>query len=54
MADRKNYSAGEIVDVPEGTIVTRPDGSTKTVTGTQYVLDVEGDFKLGDREVSAK
>lgn len=54
MAERKNFTVGETVEVPEGATVTRPDGSQIMVTGGLYVLDVAGDFKLGEREVTAK
>lgn len=54
MAERKNFKVGETVEVPEGAVVRRPDGSERPVTGGLYVLDVEGDYLLGGREVSAK
>ncbi|HTW15137.1 MAG TPA: hypothetical protein VMF51_08405 [Nocardioides sp.] len=54
MAERKNFAVGETVEVPEGTVVRRPDGSERPVTGGLYVLDVPGTFVLGEREVTAK
>lgn len=54
MAGRKNFKVGESIDVVDGSVVTRPDGSENTVTGTTYVLDVEGTFRLGEREVTVK
>jgi hypothetical protein len=54
MAERKNFTVGEVVEIKDGTQVIRPDGSVKTVSGTGYVLDVPGDYVLGDREVTAK
>jgi len=54
MAERKNFTVGETVEVPEGTVVRRPDGSERPVTGGLYVLDVTGDFVLGDRQVTVK
>lgn len=54
MAERKNFTVGETVEVKDGTTIRRPDGSETKVTGTVYVLDAEGDFLLGDRTVTAK
>lgn len=53
MAERKSFKVGETVGVTDGTLVIRPDGSSRKVTGTAYVLDVRGDYLLGDREVTA-
>lgn len=45
---------------PVGTVVkargtvTRPDGSTSTVTGGSYVLDVPGVFVIDGDEVTAR
>lgn len=49
----KNLPVGTTVEVADGTQVVRPDGSIKTVSGTAYVLDVPGTFRLGDDEVTA-
>jgi len=54
MAERKNFKVGETVEVAEGAVVRRPDGSERPVTGGLYVLDVPGDYVLGDREITAK
>lgn len=54
MSERKNYRVGDVVEVAEGTVVTRPDLTVRTFTGTQYVCDVPGTHQLGDREVTVK
>lgn len=54
MAERKTYRVGETVNVAEGTAVTRPDLTTRVIHGTRYVLDVAGEFRIGDRTVTVR
>lgn len=54
MPQSKGRKVGEVVDVPEGGSVTRPDGSTSVVSGGSYVLDVPGTFVVDGAEVTAK
>lgn len=51
---QKNFTRGSVIEVEHGTKITRPDESTVTVTGTQYVLSQAGDYLIGDRTVTAK
>lgn len=50
MATAKKYSVGDLVEVPEGAQVLRPDGGIVTVVGGLYVLDVEGSHSVRDGE----
>lgn len=50
----KTHRVGQMVDVKDGAVVTRPDGSQHTVSGTVYVLDVAGSYGLDGTEVTAK
>ena len=45
---------GTIVKVKARSEVTRPDGTTSTVTGGSYVLDVPGVFVIDGDEVKAR
>lgn len=41
---------GEVVYVPEGVTITRPDGTDVTVVGWAYVADVAGEHHVrGDQ-----
>ena len=51
MAESKKYKVGEIVDVKEGAVIRRPDGTEVTSTGGVYVLDVPGTHTVGDEEI---
>ena len=45
---------GQRAEVPEGATVTRPDGSSHTVAGGSYVLDVPGVFVIDGSEVTVR
>lgn len=50
----KAIRVGDLVDVKEGDVVVRPDGSRLTMGGTSYVLDVPGTHVIDGTEVKAK
>lgn len=50
MTESKKHKVGELVDVKEGSVIRRPDGTQHTSTGGCYVLDVPGTHTVGDEE----
>lgn len=48
---KSKEKVGTTVEVKDGCVVVRPDGSTHTITGTEYVLDVPGTHTVGDKEI---
>ena len=50
----KSAKVGTSVDVTEGGTVVRPDGSTSTVSGGSYFLDVPGVFVVEGQETTVK
>lgn len=41
---------GQVIDVPEGATIVRPDGTAITVTGGAYALDVPGVHVIDGRD----
>lgn len=54
MTEKKSQSLGSSVELPEGAQVVRPDGSSMTVTGGSYVLDVPGVHTVDGHEITAR
>lgn len=47
----ENLPVGTTIVVGAGSTVFRPDGGVDTVSGTLYVLDIEGLFHAGTRQI---
>lgn len=50
----KTKTVGEIVDITDRTEVEFPDGFTRTVSGTQLVLDRPGTYVIDGKPVQVK
>ena len=53
MAAPENLPVGPTILVGADTTVFRPDGGITQVSGTLYVLDIEGLFHIGTRQILA-
>lgn len=51
---KKAHKVGDLIEVEDGSTVTRPDGAAVTVSGGLYVLSQPGTYRVGDTEVEAK
>lgn len=54
MTAPKPSQVGDLIDVADGTVIRRPNGTEHTVSGQTYVLDIPGTFTVGDREVKVE
>ena len=56
MAEKKSKPSkvGEVIEVEDGSTVTRPDGEAVTVSGGFYVLSQPGTYQVGNEELEAK
>ncbi len=50
----EKHAVGDVVEVPEGATVVRPDGTENTVTGGSDVIDEPGDYMVDGSPVTAK
>lgn len=48
---KKKHKVGDVLEVPEGTEVVRPNGEVHTITGGVYVLDAKGSHRVGGDDV---
>lgn len=56
MAESKSSKrkVGQTIEVSEGALVVRPDGTEVTVTGGAYVLSVPGSYVVAGDEIEVK
>jgi hypothetical protein len=54
MAEKKTAKLGEMVEVKNKAVVTRPNGDELTITGGSYVLDEAGVHVVDGEEITVK